>query len=163
MVFSDQIPYSLNMHSKIFIMPTRDISDWASFHQVSKQVFGFPEFYGRNMNAWIDCMTSVDAPEDGMTRVTVGVGELLVICVEEASDFQSRCPEQYDALVECSSFVNHRRIDIGLQPVIALMFSCHFNKSAGRKSLADHILNGTRWPDDVVDAINVRSTAPDIT
>jgi RNAse (barnase) inhibitor barstar len=32
---------------------TKQITDWASFHQVCKEAFGFPDFYGNNMNAWI--------------------------------------------------------------------------------------------------------------
>lgn len=33
-----------------------DISDWDSFHNVFSKAFDFPDYYGRNMNAWIDCM-----------------------------------------------------------------------------------------------------------
>jgi hypothetical protein len=114
------------MHCKLVTVPTADIRDWASFHEVFKQIMGFPEFYGRNMNAWVDCMTSVDSPEHGMSAVTVNAGELLVFFVEDAPDFRTRCPEQYDALLECAAFVNYRRIKIGEQPVLALMFSGHF-------------------------------------
>lgn len=46
---------------------TNQITDWASFHLVCKEAFGFPEFYGANMNAWIDCMSYL-TEEDGMTR-----------------------------------------------------------------------------------------------
>jgi hypothetical protein len=47
------------------------------FHDIFNEAFGFPAFYGRNMNAWIDCLTSLDAPADGMTRVTVPKGGIL--------------------------------------------------------------------------------------
>ena len=30
------------------------IHDWNSFHDEFATVFGFPDFYGRNMNAWIE-------------------------------------------------------------------------------------------------------------
>ena len=36
------------------------IKDWESFHQCFREGFGFPAFYGNNMNAWIDCMSSLD-------------------------------------------------------------------------------------------------------
>ena len=58
---------------------TRLINDWSSFHHVFKQQFGFPEFYGSNMNAWIDCMSSLDDPEAGMSKVHVQKGGVLVI------------------------------------------------------------------------------------
>ncbi len=31
---------------------TNRIVDWNSFHDVFAEAFGFPDFYGRNMNAW---------------------------------------------------------------------------------------------------------------
>ena len=34
------------------------IVDWDTFHNVFTEAFGFPGFYGRNMNAWIDCLTN---------------------------------------------------------------------------------------------------------
>ena len=33
-----------------------------------------------------------------------------------------RCPGIYDALIECSAFVNWRKIDIGNEPVLLLAF-----------------------------------------
>ena len=36
------------------------IVDKVSFHQVFAAAFGFPEFYGRKVAAWIDCMSSLD-------------------------------------------------------------------------------------------------------
>jgi hypothetical protein len=89
-------------------------------------VFGFPDFYGRNMNAWIDCLTSIDAPEDGMSTVTVEIDELLVLSIEDAAGFQTRCHELYDALSECLAFVNYRRVEVGERPVLALMLIGHF-------------------------------------
>jgi RNAse (barnase) inhibitor barstar len=47
------------------------ITDWDSFHDLFAEVFGFPGFYGRNMNAWNDCMTYLAVPEEGMTSVHV--------------------------------------------------------------------------------------------
>lgn len=32
-------------------LDTRRITDWDTFHDVFAEVFGFPGFYGRNMNA----------------------------------------------------------------------------------------------------------------
>lgn len=98
------------------------ITDWDSFHDYFSKTLGFPDFYGRNMNAWIDCMTSVDAPDDGMSTVHVVTGDVLVLCISGATDFKRRCPEIYDALAECSAFVNYRRIEQGQQAVLALSF-----------------------------------------
>jgi len=107
--------------SQTIRVPTNEIRDWDTFHDVSQRVFGFPDFYGRNMNAWIDCMTSPDDPDDGMTSVKVSAGELLVIELPNAAAFKKRCPEQFDALIECIAFVNHRRVAIGERAVLALL------------------------------------------
>ena len=46
---------------------TNQISDWESFHHLCKKEFGFPDFYGMNMNAWIDCLSYLDE-NDGVSR-----------------------------------------------------------------------------------------------
>ena len=33
-------------------IPTEQITDWETFHTVFAEILGFPDFYGRNMNAW---------------------------------------------------------------------------------------------------------------
>jgi hypothetical protein len=99
------------------------ITNWGSFHDRFLETLGFPEFYSRNMDAWIDCMTSLDAPEDGMSSVHVTPGDTLVLCISGARDLKKRCPDIYDALVECSAFVNYRRIEIGRQAILVLSFS----------------------------------------
>jgi hypothetical protein len=98
------------------------ISDWESFHDAFAQTFGFPGFYGRNMDAWIDCMTYLDDPAAGMTSLHVAPGDVVVLCISKAADFKERCSEIFDALVECSSFVNYRRIETGAPAVLALSF-----------------------------------------
>lgn len=101
---------------------TSRISDWDSFHDSFADTFGFPGFYGRNMDAWIDCMTCLDEPNSGMTSVHVAPGDVVVLCISGVNDFRKRCSEIFDALVECSSFVNYRRIEKGAPAVLALSF-----------------------------------------
>lgn len=36
------------------------IVDWSSFHDVFAEAFGFPGWYGRNLDAWIDLFTYMD-------------------------------------------------------------------------------------------------------
>ena len=98
------------------------ILDWESLHDVFAEAFGFPDFYGRSMNAWIDWMTELDDPSAGMTSIHVEAGAMLVLQLEDVDDLARRCPEIYDAIVECSAFVNWRRLERGRQAVIALSF-----------------------------------------
>jgi hypothetical protein len=91
---------------------TAQIVDWPSFHDVFANALGFPEFYGRNMNAWVDCLTYADE-DDGMRNVVVPAGEVLTLELDGVASFAKRCPEQYAAVVESSAFVNWRRIEQG--------------------------------------------------
>jgi Barstar (barnase inhibitor) len=116
------------MQTTIIAIPTDQITDWRSFHSVCQAALGFPKFYGRNMNAWIDCMTYIDDPPSGMTSVSVAPGELITLRIDDAPEFQRRCPEQYNALIECAAFVNYRRIEDGGTPVLTLMLNGWFNE-----------------------------------
>ena len=98
------------------------ITDWDSFHDQFSTKLGFPGFYGRNMDAWNDCMTYLDDPDAGMSSIHVGSGDVVVLCISAATEFRKRCPEIYDALVECSAFVNYRRIERDAPAVLALSF-----------------------------------------
>jgi hypothetical protein len=109
------------MASKISL-DCKNIRDWPSFHEEFARVFGFPDFYGKNMSAWIDCLTSLDAPEDGMSSVHCESGSFLTLELENVKPFADRCPEQYKALIECAAFVNWRRIEIGDSAILALSF-----------------------------------------
>lgn len=105
----------------------RSIHDWESFHDVFAKVMGFPAFYGRNLDAWVDCMTSLDAPDDGMTSVHAPRVGVLVLQIDNIDHLASQCPEQYAALVDCAAFVNYRRLEMGQPPVLVLSFYRNVN------------------------------------
>lgn len=99
------------------------VSTWSDFHDLFADRLGFPGFYGRNMDAWIDCMTSLDAPEDGMTTLHVPPGGVLTLSVINAAQLKSRNSEIWEALNECTAFVNWRRNEVGEASVLTL--ACH--------------------------------------
>ena len=86
---------------------TEAITNWESFHEIFKREMGFPEFYGMNMNAWIDCLSYLDN-DDKMTRFQLRGDETLHVEVQATESFKSRVPEIFDALVECAAFVNQQ-------------------------------------------------------
>ena len=100
-------------------LDTSEIRDWESFHDVFHRTMGFPDYYGANMDAWIDCMGYVNHPESGMSQVFVEPGEMLVLEISWAEDFRKRCPDQFDALVDCAAIVNAERCS---EPVLAFVF-----------------------------------------
>ncbi len=103
-------------------LDTSRITDWDTFHVVFAEVFGFPDFYGRNMDAWVDCMTYLDDPSAGMTAVHAALGGIVALQLEDVDAFARRCPKLYDAIVECTAFVNWRRIENREAPVLVLSF-----------------------------------------
>ncbi|MEO6588279.1 MAG: barstar family protein [Pyrinomonadaceae bacterium] len=100
---------------------TEQITDWASFHSVCKEAFGFPDFYGNNMNAWIDCMSYL-SEDVGMTKFKLAEDEMLHIETMETEDFKTRLPEIFDALIECSAFVNNRNAESKESAKVAFVF-----------------------------------------
>jgi RNAse (barnase) inhibitor barstar len=106
----ESIQRGLEDSSRVIRIDGREITDWASFHATFKRVFGFPDVYGRNGNAWIDCMTDLDAPEHGMTTVHVKAGETLTIYLEHSRALR-QYPDILEGLMEMVDFVNSRRRD----------------------------------------------------
>lgn len=96
------------------------IRDWDSFHSIFASTFGFPVFYGRNMDAWIDCMTSLDAPAEGMTSIHGSAFDPVVLQVDNIDAVPK---EIVDALVESVAFVNWRRMEVGEPAVLMLAFN----------------------------------------
>ena len=72
------------------------------------------------MNAWIDCLSDLDDPDAGMTSIHVEKGNVMVIELMDAKALRLKYRDIYDVIVECSSFVNMRRIDLGQPAVLAL-------------------------------------------
>jgi RNAse (barnase) inhibitor barstar len=93
------------------------IVDSETFHVVFAEAFGFPEFYGHNLDAWIDCMTQLDQP---FSAVQVGLGQLVTLKIEQADDMKERLPELYATLLDLAAFVNWRRIENGHAPVLVV-------------------------------------------
>jgi RNAse (barnase) inhibitor barstar len=101
---------------------TDSIVDFSIFHDVCALRLGFLEFYGRNMDAWIDCLTSLDDEDAGMTSIHVQPPKVLTLHLENAGGFKTRCPDVFTALLECAAFVNYRRVISGELAVLALSF-----------------------------------------
>jgi RNAse (barnase) inhibitor barstar len=103
-------------------LATTEIRDWSSFHETFAKLFGFPGFYGANMDAWIDCMSYLDDPDAAMSSLHLEPNEALTIEVCDTEDFQKRCPDQFAELVTCTSFVNQRFLRAGSGCRISLLF-----------------------------------------
>jgi hypothetical protein len=62
--------------------------------------------------------TKVDEVVEGSGNVFADLG----LELSNVKAFENRCPEQYNAVIECSAFVNWRRLEVGDPSVLALSF-----------------------------------------
>jgi RNAse (barnase) inhibitor barstar len=99
---------------------SRQIDDWASFHKTCREAFGFPMFYGANLDALIDCLTYIDEG-DGMSNVLREPDEKLRIEFLGSKEFRNRLPKILDGFVDAIESVNQRFADQGKQRRIALI------------------------------------------
>lgn len=101
---------------------TRKIKDWETFHTVFAKAFGFPRTYGRNFDAWIDCMTYLNDPKAGMTKKHTPPGGVVTMLLEGVDDFSKRCPEIFKAIVDGTAFVNWRHLEKKEGPVLTIAY-----------------------------------------
>ena len=93
----------LRNEMQTFKIKGKKIKNWKSFHSEFKKEMNFPDYYGENMNAWIDC---VDELTDKPTILQIVNGKYL----------KENTPELFNAILECGAFVNYRKIEIGEKP-----------------------------------------------
>ena len=96
------------------------ILGWDTFHSECKQAFGFPEFYGHTMDAWVDCLSYL-RDEDGMTRFMLKPNEVLEIVVKDAAAMRERVPDLLEEMTFCIAGINERYEDYGEKPALTLV------------------------------------------
>jgi hypothetical protein len=96
------------------------IKDWDAFHTESQAAFGFPDFYGRNMDAWIDSLSTL-REGDGMSKFQLGPDETLEIELLHSAMMRKQAPEILGALKEVTSIVNQLYIENGEEPALSLV------------------------------------------
>ncbi len=100
------------------------ITNWEDFHDRFSDTMGFPNFYGRNMSAWIDCMADLSSPDVvGMTKVQVPKGEHLVIVLKGTMDMDPVQVEIFKELSNAIAFVNDSKKDIPNSRKLLLLLS----------------------------------------
>lgn len=123
----------------------RTIADFESFHDVFKDLMGFPDFYGRNMDAWIDCMTNLDDPSTRMTAIHGSATDPIVLHIEHADQLPS---DVLVALNECSAVVNWRRVETGAPAILVLSYRRPPQLRLGDNELLGNVLDAL---DDLYD------------
>ena len=100
----------------------RRLIDSTGLHATLAEAFGFPPYYGNNLNALIDCLTCLDDPEAGMSRVQVFPGQVVLLVVEHVGDASGSAAQVAD-LLDAVAFVNWRRLEQSQPPVLAVAYA----------------------------------------
>ena len=95
------------------------ITDWDAFHAQSRQIFGFPEFYGSTMDAWIDCLSYL-RDDDGMSSIRLAPGAVLQIDILHAEAWRVAQPDILEEVIYCIAGINERYEDYGETPALRL-------------------------------------------
>ena len=96
------------------------ILGWDTFHSECQQAFGFPDTYGKTMDAWVDCLSYL-RDEDGMTKFRLMPNEVLEIVVKDAAAMRERVPDLLEEMTFCVAGINERYEDYGEKPALALV------------------------------------------
>jgi RNAse (barnase) inhibitor barstar len=107
----------------IIRIDARRLTDAAGLHAAMSEAFGFPDSYGKNLDALVDCLTYLDDPKSEMSRVQVFPGEVVLMVLDHLDGKTKSQAAQVKALVDAVAFVNWRRLEKGERPVLALAYA----------------------------------------
>ena len=92
------------------------IVDWDTFHDEFQRQLGFFDGYGRNMDAWNDCMRDMytNGEYKSLTKFEQNDGDTFTLVVTNSAQWRENAPDVYSAFEDCSSFYNSERVHFGL-------------------------------------------------
>jgi len=96
-----------------------NIKTGCDFHNKMKELFGFPDFYGMNFNAFNDCLNSLRYPEEGMSRIHLNKDEYLLLEVKGIDSISDDL--RYNFLLSIKA-INHGSILFDDEPLIYVLF-----------------------------------------
>jgi len=96
------------------------IIDEASFHQQSREAFGFPADYADSIDAWVDCMSYL-RDDENMTKFRLKANEVLEIVITDADKMKAATPDLLEELTFCIGGINERYEDYGEKPALELV------------------------------------------
>ena len=100
----------------------RRLTDAVGLHATLGEAFGFANWYGKNLDALVDCLTQLDDPQAAMSRVQVLPGELVLLVIEHTHGLTRQAAEQVKSLVDAAAFVNWRRLEKKQAPILIVAY-----------------------------------------
>ena len=93
------------------------IVDWDSFHDEFQSKMGFFDGYGRNTNAWIDCMTDMftNGGYQGLTKFNLYDGDRFTLTVVNSETWKAQSPETFEAFIDYCIWSNSEKTNFFLE------------------------------------------------
>src|SRR4051794_4409971 len=88
----------------IIRIDARRLADAAGLHTALNEAFGFSPGYGKTLDALVDCLTSLDDPGAGMSRVQLFPGQLALLVLEHVDSTHKQQAAQVKGLVDAIAF-----------------------------------------------------------
>jgi RNAse (barnase) inhibitor barstar len=82
------------------------IVNWPSFHDEFSRAFRFVDGYGRNRDAWIDCMTDLHGPKS-RSGLRLPAGESIEIILSHSATVANSYPEIFADLLRLVRYANN--------------------------------------------------------
>ena len=82
------------------------IVGWPSFHDEFSRAFRFFDGYGRNRDAWIDCMTDLHGPK-ALSGLRLPAGESIEIVLNDSAIVAKSYPEIFAELLRLTRYANN--------------------------------------------------------
>lgn len=96
------------------------IHTWDDFHHESKHQFGFPSYYGNNLDAWVDCLSYL-RDSDNMTKFKLKPYEKISIEINHSAALKKHIPELIDEISYCVTMLNEHYEDYEEAPALELI------------------------------------------
>lgn len=110
----------MERESRVVVIDGRQMDDFASFHRVFAAAFGFPDWYGSNMNAWIDCMSN---PDSDWSFFAWAPGLSITLHITHGDVLRRAAPAVAEALEDGVAAVNARCAEVGEPALLALVWA----------------------------------------
>ena len=89
-------------------------------NKTMKELLGFPDFYGMNWDAMIDCLSYMRYPHEQMTELTLEEDETLIIYCKNLPKAKFDIP----IFIDVTDAVNEKEMNDGHSPQIFLCPIC---------------------------------------
>ncbi len=109
------------LKSKTLQIDFQNINTYYDFHNHLQVIFGFPDFYGKNIHALIDCLSDLRIPgadDTVMVTTRLAIDEIIVLELKNCSQTDEGTIKQLLIAIED---VNDRSIKIFGIPSIAFV------------------------------------------